>query len=89
MATVSFTEHLRTLVECPNREVDAATVAEALDAVFTEFPTLRSYVVDERGALLEHIIVFIDGVLVDDRIALSDKIKPTSSLSVMQARPSE
>ncbi len=85
MATVSFTENLRALVECPTREVDATTVAEALDAVFTEFPKLRGYVVDERGALREHMIVFLDGVPIDDRISLSDKIKPTSSLYVMQA----
>ena len=85
MATVSFTENLRALVECPSREVEAATVAEALDAVFTEFPTLRGYVVDERGALREHMIVFLDGVPVEDRIQLSDKIKPSSSIYVMQA----
>lgn len=85
MATVTFTENLRALVECPSREIEAATVAEALDAVFTEFPTLRGYVVDERGALREHMIVFLDGVPVDDRIQLSDKIKPTSSIYVMQA----
>ncbi len=85
MASVSFTENLRALVECPTREVQATTVAEALDTVFTEFPTLRGYVVDEHGALREHMIVFLDGVPIDDRIALSDKIKPTSSLYVMQA----
>lgn len=85
MATVSFTANLRALVECPTREVEAATVAAALDAVFTEFPKLRGYVVDERGALREHMIVFLDGVPIDDRTGLSDKIKPTSSLYVMQA----
>ena len=85
MASVSFTENLRALVECPSREVDAATVAEALDAVFTEFPKLRGYVVDERGALREHMIVFLDGVPIEDRVGLSDVIKPTSAIYVMQA----
>ncbi len=85
MASVAFTENLRALVECPSREVEAATVAEALDTVFTEFPLLRGYVVDERGALREHMIVFLDGVPIEDRQGLSDVIKPTSAIYVMQA----
>jgi sulfur-carrier protein len=67
MATVSFTANLRSLVECPSRTVDAATVAEALHAVFREFPKLQGYVVDERGALREHMIIFLDGSPIDDR----------------------
>jgi sulfur-carrier protein len=85
MAVVSFTANLRALVDCPSREVQAVTVAEALDNVFVEFPRLRTYVLDERGAVREHVIVFLDGSPIEDRRAQSDPITANSSIYVAQA----
>jgi molybdopterin synthase sulfur carrier subunit len=85
MADVAFTPNLQRHVECPRREVAGSTVREVLDSVFADNPRLRGYVVDERGALRKHMIVFIDGRQIVDRERLSDPVEPRSEIYVMQA----
>jgi hypothetical protein len=42
-------------------------------------------VLDDQGRLRKHVIVFVDGQLLEDRDQLSDGVEPTSELLVMQA----
>ena len=44
------------------REVEGDTVAEALDRIFFANPALRSYVLDDQGALRRHMVIFVDGL---------------------------
>ena len=85
MADVAFTHNLQRHVECPRREAAGSTVREVLDSVFADNPRLRGYVVDERGALRKHMMVFIDGRQIVDRERLSDPVEPRSEIYVMQA----
>jgi hypothetical protein len=85
MADVAFTPNLQRHIECPRREAAGATVREVLDGVFADNPRLRGYVVDERGALRKHMMVFVDGRQIADRERLSDPVGPHSELYVMQA----
>ncbi|MFO0756543.1 MAG: MoaD/ThiS family protein [Byssovorax sp.] len=85
MATVSFTENLKRHVDCPTVKAPGATVREVLDEVFAANPRLRTYVVDERGVVRKHMVVFIDGEQIHDRDALSDPVRPESEIYVMQA----
>lgn len=80
-----FTANLQRHVACPPSTVVAASVREALDAVFATTPRLRGYVVDERGALRKHMAVFVDGELIKDRSRLSDLLAPDTEVYVMQA----
>ena len=85
MAQVHFTAWLRELV--PNGPVEAAggTVGDALGAVFAHEPQVRSYVLDERGALRKHVCVFADGARLPNGAALTHPIKPDTTLYIMQA----
>ena len=85
MATVSFTENLKRHVDCPTVKVPGVTVREVLDGVFADNPRLRTYVVDERGVVRKHMVVFIDGEQIHDRDELSDPVRPESEIYVMQA----
>ena len=85
MARVAFTPNLKRHVECPTVEVAGTTVHEVLEGVFAGNPRLRGYVVDERGVLRKHMVVFIDGRQLADRERLSDAVEPGSELYVMQA----
>lgn len=85
MADVAFTPNLQRHVECPRRDAPGSTVREVLDGVFADNPRLRGYVVDERGALRRHMIVFVDGRQISDRERLSDRVGPRSEIYVMQA----
>lgn len=85
MAVVAFTENLRRHVACPTVEAAGATVREVLDRVFENNPRLRGYVLDERGVLRKHMVVFVDGRQLSDRETLSDPVAAGSELYVMQA----
>ena len=85
MADVAFTPNLQRHVECPRRDAPGSTVREVLEGVFADNPRLRGYVVDERGALRRHMIVFVDGRQISDRERLSDRVGPRSEVYVMQA----
>jgi uncharacterized protein YrrD len=85
MAAVHFTTNLQRHVAAPSVEAEGATVREVLDAVFAANPRLRGYVVDERGALRRHMVVFVDGQQLIDRDHLSDPVAPGAELHVMQA----
>lgn len=85
MPSVSFTANLQRHVAAPPREVVGSTVREALDAVFAQQPTLRSYILDDTAALRKHIAVFVDGIPVRDRNALSDPVAADADICVMQA----
>lgn len=61
------------------------TVRELLDRLFAEFPTLRGYITDERGALRHHVVVFVNGVAVTDKRMLSEPIPAGAEVYVFQA----
>jgi molybdopterin synthase sulfur carrier subunit len=41
-------------------ELDGSTVAEVLEALEREHPGTRGWILDERGAIREHINVFVN-----------------------------
>ena len=85
MARVRFTANLERHVAAPMTEVQGETVREALDRVFQANPLLRGYVVDERGALRKHMLIFVNGQQITDREKLSDEVGPTDEIFVLQA----
>jgi hypothetical protein len=85
MPVVAFTANLQRHVECPSVEAPGTTVREVLEEVFSQRPRLRGYVVDERGVLRKHMVVFVDGTQIIDRANLSDAVGPKSEIYVMQA----
>ena len=85
MPTVTFTENIQRHVNCPTVQVDGNTVLEALEAVFTDNPRVRGYILDDRGVVRRHMVIFVDGEGLRDRNTLSDTVKPDSEIYVMQA----
>jgi hypothetical protein len=85
MPRVVFTSNLQIYVELPPAEVEGATVREALDAVFAEHERARLYVLDERGAVRRHMVIFVNGEQINDRATLSDPVPPDGEIYVAQA----
>lgn len=85
MPRVVFTDNIQRHVSCPPVEVPGSTVREVLDAVFATNERARGYVLDEHGAVRKHMVIFIDGTMIRDRIALTDPVIPASEIYVMQA----
>ncbi|MDX1514667.1 MAG: MoaD/ThiS family protein [Gammaproteobacteria bacterium] len=85
MPSVSFTPNLRRHVDCPTLTVSGETLSDALEQVFEANPRLRSYVLDDQGALRKHMVIFVDGAPARDRARLSDAVRGDSEIFVMQA----
>lgn len=85
MARVCFTPNLERHLACAEAHVPGTSVREALDCVFETQQQLRGYVLDDQSRLRQHMVIFIDGKTIVDRVHLSDAISPDSEIYVMQA----
>jgi len=82
MAMVIFTRNLQRHVACPPTAASGRTVGEVLEAVFSANPTARGYVLDDQGMLRKHMVVFVDGRMIEDRQTLSDPVGPAGEISL-------
>lgn len=85
MASIEMSPHFRTHVDVDLPRIDGGTVREALDSLFAANPRLRGYVLDDRGAVRKHVVVFLNGSSVRDRVNLSDPLPPDGEIFLMQA----
>ena len=85
MPRVVFTSNLQRHVSVPDSEVEGATVAQALEAVFARTPQIRDYVLDEQGHVRRHVVIYVDGRRITDRARLSDPVAASGEICVFQA----
>lgn len=85
MPKVFFTENIQRHLTCPSVEVPGGTVREVLNAAFSKNEAARGYVLDDQGTLRRHMVVFVDGRAVLDRVNLSDRVPDAAEVYVMQA----
>ncbi len=85
MPKVFFTENIQRHLTCPSVEVPGGTVREVLTATFAKNEAARGYVLDDQGALRRHMVVFVDGRAVRDRVNLTDRVAEAAEVYVMQA----
>ncbi len=87
MARVNFTSHLRRFF--PDLEdgegVVGRTVADVVRVLNARHPGLADYLIDESGALRQHVNVFVEEVRVADRVALTDPVEDDTRLFILQA----
>lgn len=86
MPIVKFTYALkRFFPDLKDTSLQAATLTELVAAVDDVYPGIRRYVLDEQGALRQHVNIFVNGELIRDRRHLSDAFAPDSEIYIMQA----
>jgi molybdopterin synthase sulfur carrier subunit len=85
MPKIVFTQQLRRFTEVPEVDSGAATLRDAMEAAFAVNARLRSYILDEQGHLRQHVVVFVDGHKVSERVRLDEALKPDSTVHVLQA----
>ena len=85
MPRVVFTPSLSRHIHCPPVEVQGGTVREALEAAFAGNDRARSYVLDDQAALRKHMVIFVNGDRIGDRIHLSDAVPADGEVYVLQA----
>lgn len=85
MVGVSFAKAFCRHVDCPDLAVPAGTLRDVVDAYFAEYPAVRSYVLDDAGAVRRHVAMFHNDDLVTDRSGLTDAFDDGDRLHVFQA----
>jgi molybdopterin synthase sulfur carrier subunit len=85
MPRINFTNNLLRHVQCAPAELPGTTVREVLEAFFRDNAVARGYVLDEQGALRKHMLIFINGQQIADRVQLSDPVPGDGEIYVMQA----
>ena len=85
MPRVVFTNQLARFLDAPAASAPGETLGEVLGNVFADHLQLRGYILDDQGAIRQHVAVFIDGVQAKDRKKLSDSVMPESEIYVFQA----
>ena len=86
MPTVKFTYALRRFFPgLKDTEVTSLGLPDLLHSIDIHYPGIRNYVVDDRGALRKHVLIFIDGEVINDREKLSDAVGENSEVHIMQS----
>lgn len=85
MPTVVFTQNLRRHVNLERMDVSGDTVKDVLAQVFEQYPRLRSYLLDDTGAVRKHIVLLINGKSLTDRTHLGDTVSADAKVFVVQA----
>ena len=84
--TSKFTTHLkRYFPDLTERAVPGNTVAAIITRLDEDYPGLANYIVDDSGALRQHVNIFVGGNLIKDRQRLSDKVSDSDEVFVLQA----
>ena len=88
MAKVEMTSNLfRFFPSLANREINvpAGSVAEVLQAMDRIAPGFSHYIIDDHGALRQHVNLTINDTVVVDRKNLSEKVTDDGTLYIFQA----
>ena len=85
MPTVEFAPALTRHVACPAQDVPARTLRGALEAAFAAAPALKSYVLDEQGAVRKHVAVFVNARMIASRTQLDVALGANDKVVVLQA----
>ncbi len=86
MVRVNFTPHLRRFIDLPaSCEVTGSTVRELIDKLEVKFPGVSDYLLHENGRIRQHVNLFLDQQLIEDRESLGDSVAEVKELHIMQA----
>ena len=83
---VHFTPALKRFVpDLHSIEVQGSTVADVINNVAEIYPGLTEYIIEENGALRQHVNIFINNTFISDRKTLGDAVQDTDDVYIIQA----
>ena len=85
MPRLSFTQNLRRHVDCPELVVPGGTVRSVLENAFKQNANLRRYILNDQGALHQHVAIMVNGSAITDRRTLGQAVSDQDEVYVMQA----
>lgn len=85
MPKIAFAGILQRHLTVAPEHVAGATVRAALEEVFARNPRLRSYLLDDQGAVRKHVVIYVNDRPLADRARQSDGIADGDEVYVFQA----
>ncbi len=86
MPRIKFTRNLaRFFPDLKEIDVEGETVAEVIAALDRRYPGLAAYLLDDQGALRQHVNIFLGEELIRDRTTLQDRVSPEDRVYIFQA----
>ncbi len=86
MVKVTFTPALKRFYpDLGTLELEASNLVDLMASIEARHPGLTSYLVDDRGALRQHVNIFIGEDLIRDKVKLSDSLSAGDEVYIMQA----
>ena len=86
MAKINFTSALKRFYPTLGPvEVVGNTIAEILTLLDKKHEGLTDFLVDEQGALRQHINIFIGDKMLTDRDKLTDRVEESDEILIFQA----
>ncbi len=86
MPAVHFTQALKRFYpDLQSSTIAADSVKELLKKLEQLYPGLKSYLLDDQGGLRQHVNIFVNGKMINDRDQQSDPLQPDSEVYIMQA----
>lgn len=86
MPRIKFTRNLlHYFPDLSEGPIGGTTVAEVITALEARYPKLADYILDDQGALRQHVNIFVGDTLIQDRATLSDKVAEDDRVYIFQA----
>lgn len=85
MPRVELTSHLQRHLQVKPGSYPGRTLAQVLNHLFEANPGLRSYLLDDQGHIRQHVAVFIDDILLQDRNNLNISVSKQTTIHIVQA----
>ena len=86
MATINFTSALKRFYpDLKPVHVKATTIGGILLELNEFYPNLSDFLVDEHGALRQHINIFVGDSMINDRETLADNVNEKEEVLIFQA----
>ena len=86
MAVIQFTNALKRFYPTLDElSIEVENVNEVLEKIENHFPGIKGYLMEDNGSLRQHINIFVDGELIEDRENQTDALNNESEVFIMQA----
>ena len=87
MQIIKFTQALKRFYpDLGDLEMEVETIEEVINQLDQQFKGIKSYILDDQGVLRQHVNIFINGKMIEDRDDLSDAIaEEDCEIFIMQA----
>lgn len=86
MTTIHFTSNLNQFFkDLTSIEIEGRNIKEVLSNTELKFTGISNYILDDNGSLRQHVNIFINNEMIEDKVTLTDTVNIDDQIYIMQA----